>query len=410
MSLVYQTRNSSSGDNLSIYSDSKVSISIKKIKDYINSNTIRPRFLLYWLNPDESVKMVLPERDIISGTYNENYQNGQRRSISIELYNEDGKYTPNINGIWQDSKFSFYIGLEIEDGSIIWFSKGVYYVLDANVSHTVGSKTVSINLGDKFSLLEGLAGTLESSYTIEPGLLIKDVITDILRQSKGNGEIIDPKEIVYDPSLSFKKTQAQIVKEAGDNFGNIIIDLATQLSAEVFYDVDGHLNLVPISDITRDDEKPIIFQIYDYYGDFSSNNININLNEVVNRVIVIGSSLKGNIVEATAVNDNPDSPLCYQRIGYRTAPPINDTNITSDILAKERADYELRNKLILKSSITTDLVLNPLLLVNNLIGVTDEYYEMEQENFLIQSLSYSIGSSGMMSVTCSNIKNLPFLN
>ena len=409
MSLIYQTKNVGSGDVFSIYSDSASSISIQKIKNYINSNVIRPRFRVFWLNQDETVKTVLPEKDILSGSYSENYQNGQRRSLSLELYNEDGRYTPNINGIWQDVKFSLYIGLELDDETILWFSKGIYYILNASVSHGVGQKTVSVDLGDKYSILESSLGTLETSYTIDAGILIKDVVDDILRKSKGNGEILDPKEIVYDPSFYYKKTQAKIVKEAGSNFGAIIIELATQLSAEVFYDVDGHLNFVPISDVTKDRDKPIIFQIYDYYGDFSSNNISLNLGDAVNRIVVTGSNVNGGIVEATAINDNPESPLCYQRIGYRTAPVINDTNITSEVLAQERANYELRNKLILKSSINVDVVFNPLLTVNNLIGVTDEYYEMEQESFLIQSISYSIGDNGMMSISCSNIVNLPFL-
>lgn len=409
MSLIYRTKNSASGDVTSIYSDTLPSITIKEIKDYINNSIIRPRFRLHWLNPDETVKQILPEEDIISGSYNENYQNGQRRNLSVELYNEDGRYTPNINGIWQNVKFAFDVGLEFDSGDIVWFTKGIYYVLNANVSHEVGKKTVSVEMGDKFSFLEGASGTLEYSYTVEPGMLIKDVVTDLLRSSKGNGELIDYKPPIFDSKLANKKTQSTIKKEAGDNYGSIILDLATQLSAEVFYDVDGNLNFIPINEVTNDPDKQIIFQIYDFYGDFSSNSLNLNLTNVVNRVIVIGSNIDGNIVEAVAVNDNPSSPLCYQRIGYRTASPINDTNITSKFLAQERADYELRNKLILKSSVSVDAVFNPLLTVNNIIGITDEYYEFKQDRFLIQSLSYQIGSVGTISITCSNIDNLPFL-
>jgi hypothetical protein len=53
---------------------------------------------------------------------------------------------------------------------------------------------------------------------------------------------------------------------------------------------------------------------------------------------------------------------------------------------------------------------NPLLSVNNLIGVTDEYYGIEQEKFIIQSINYPIDSSGTMSVSCSNVRNLPFIS
>ena len=109
-----------------------------------------------------------------------------------------------------------------------------------------------------------------------------------------------------------------------------------------------------------------------------------------------------------AVNDDPSSPLCYQRIGYRTASPINDPNITSDVLAQDRADYELRNKLILKSTVSIQTPFNPLYIVNNIITLTDEFYGVVQEQFLIQSISYSADYSGMMSVSLSNTRNLPF--
>ena len=121
-----------------------------------------------------------------------------------------------------------------------------------------------------------------------------------------------------------------------------------------------------------------------------------------------GSTTNGGYYEAVAVNDDPSSPLCYQRIGYRTASPINDPNITSDILAQDRADYELRNKLILKSTVNIQTPFNPLYIVNNIITLTDDFYDMKQEQFIIQGISYSADYSGFMSVSLSNTRNLPF--
>ena len=122
-----------------------------------------------------------------------------------------------------------------------------------------------------------------------------------------------------------------------------------------------------------------------------------------------GSTNNSETYRAVAVNDNPGSPLCYQRIGYRTASPISDSNITSQILAQERADYELRQKLIIKSSSTVTVRYNPLLLVNNLITITDDFYELNQIRFLIQGISCSLDYSGAMSLTISNIQNFTFL-
>ena len=186
-------------------------------------------------------------------------------------------------------------------------------------------------------------------------------------------------------------------------------ELATQLSAEVFYDTLGNLTWVPINETSDDIDKPIIYQLYDVEGDFNNNDLSFGMSDIVNRVIVTGATVNGGVCRATALNDDPSSPMCYQRIGYRTADVINDTNITSDILAQERADYELRKRLILKTTASVTTMFNPLLMVNNMVGITDEFYGFEQEKFLIQSLSYSLDASGTMSLSLTNARNLPFV-
>ena len=132
------------------------------------------------------------------------------------------------------------------------------------------------------------------------------------------------------------------------------------------------------------------------------------MTQIVNRVVVIGASVNGGTCQAIAVNDDTSSPLCYQRIGYRTGAPINDSNITSDTLAEERADYELRQQLIAKTTISNTVLFNPLLTVNNIVTITDSFYGLERERVLLQSISFSIDYSGTMSISSTNIKNLPY--
>ena len=230
-----------------------------------------------------------------------------------------------------------------------------------------------------------------------------------MKTPKGNGEPLDPLDIIYHSAFKGKTTQATITKETGDTVGSIILDLATQLNAEVFYDIEGHLNVIPINSVTDDQDKTIIYHFYDELGGMEGLDLSFDLSGVINRVIVIGSTNNGETYRAVAVNDNPGSPLCYQRIGYRTASPISDSNITSQILAQERADYELRQKLIVKSSSTVTVRYNPLLLVNNLITITDDFYGLNQVRFLVQGISLALDYSGAMSLTISNIQNFMFL-
>ena len=328
--------------------------------------------------------------------------------MSVKLFNETKKYTPSINGIWTGIRFSYDVGIELQNGDIAWFRKGIYVVSNATPTHEPGERSISLELSDKFSLFEGASGTLEMNYTIPVGNDIEGALKDILQFQMGNGDMIDPKPMVYNSAFKGKKTQATISKEAGSNFGEIISELCTQLNAEYFYDIEGNFNVIPVNDVTNDVDKPIIDNLYADRGDFTSNNLSFDFSTIINRVYVTGSTTNGGYYEAVAVNDDPSSPLCYQRIGYRTASPINDPNITSDILAQDRADYELRNKLILKSTVNIQTPFNPLYIVNNIITLTDDFYDMKQEQFIIQGISYSADYSGFMSVSLSNTRNLPF--
>lgn len=407
---MYKTRNTSSGDVFSYYTQgSDRDYSIQEIKNKINSSSIiSPRFKLYILNPDETVKTEIPEKDIlVGGSFNENYQNGQRRSLSVSLYNYNKKYTPSINNLWVGTKIKLEIGMEF-DNAVVWFPRGVYVITNINSVYQQGTASIAVEASDKFFALENGAGALDTTYSIPVGSDIRSVITDLLHSHIGNGNVLDPIEIVYNSFFKDKKTQATITKEVGDTIGSILIDLATQLNAEIFYDVEGHLNLIPIQEVVWDENKPIIYS-YNRDDDMGGLDLSFNLNEIVNKIIVIGSTNNGETYKGIAVNDDVASPLCYQRIGYRTASAINDSNITSQILAQERAEYELRQKIILKSNSNIVVRFNPLLFVNNLIMISNEFYGLEQARFLIQSISYEIGYSGTMNLGISNIENFSFL-
>jgi len=53
------------------------------IEDHIKSKHIQPRFKIYVLNTDETERYEIPNEDILSGSYSENYQSGQRRTLSF---------------------------------------------------------------------------------------------------------------------------------------------------------------------------------------------------------------------------------------------------------------------------------------------------------------------------------------
>ena len=382
------------------------------IEDYIKNKHISPRFKIYVLNADETERYEIPNGDIISGSYSENYQSGQRRTLSFQLNNNNGEYTPSINHFWVGQKFSFYIGFNMnnDENSVIWFRKGIYSCQSQSVDNSADTKTVSIETADKFSVLEGKSGTLEYSYTINVGEDIEEVINNILNTDNGSGFMLDSKDIIYNSLFKGKKVISQISESAGATYGSIILKLAEMLSAEVFYNVNGNLTLIPKQEVINDADKPILFSFNADNGDLMTHNYSFSFEDIVNKVIVIGSNVNGNTCRATSVNNSADSPISVSRIGYRTGSIINDSSINSDYLAQERADYELRKVSVAKTSVSNAMLLNPLIEVNNLIEITDSFYGIENEKFLVQSISFSLDYGGEMSISSSNINNLSFTN
>ena len=381
------------------------SISMSYLTDVLKRPTIKPRFRLFVLNPDETINYEIPEEDIIinSGNFTENYQNGQRKSVNINLINVDGKYTPSINTIWVHDRFRFDIGLEF-DGQVYWFPRGIYILGNPSADHQDSDKQVSLTLVDKFAVLEGKAGTLEATYEIPVDSDIEQAIMGILTLDNGSGYPIDLKPIIYDRAFKGFKMPYTLSKDAGSTLGEMLLEIGTILNAEVYYNSQGNLCIININETTLDVQKASLWDYSDEDRDYDSATANYDFENAVNEVHIVGDNINNEIFSAMAKNENPISPLCIQRIGRRIEY-INDSNIYSDDLAQQRANYELRKFGILKTTMNIQVSFNPLLFVNNLITITDKYYNLERERFLIQSISYTIGNESQMTVSCSNIVN-----
>lgn len=385
-------------------------LKFSEVKAVLGENTIYPRYRIFVLNNDETVRYQIDNADVLDGgSYNENYQNGARRTLSFSLNNFDNKYTPSINNIWVDTKIKLEIGLEVPDENItLWFKKGVYTISSANPSKEPTSKTVSFSCGDKFNILTGKTGSINETTEIPSGTEIKQIIQDILWKDIGNGEILDPMPFFYHPYFEGRVTPIKIPMSAGSNDGDLLLQIADILSAEIFYDSDGRLNIIPIADTMFDDEKP---NLYDYnISNMQNEEFSLDFNSFVNCIYVVGANVNGHICSAIKKNENPLSPISVDRIGLRVGEIINDSNITTDELAEERAEYELRKQTIAKASISSSVMFNPILNVNNIVTVTDEDdFGLKKDRFLLQSISTSLNYDGKMNLTMSNTNNLPFV-
>lgn len=380
-------------------------VNMNYITDVLHRPQYQARFRLLVLNPDETIDYEIPQSDIIinSGNFTENYQNGQRKSVNINLVNIDGKYTPNINTIWVHNKFRLDVGLEF-DGQVCWFPRGIYILGNPTASHADSDKQVTLTLVDKFAVLEGKQGTLEATYEIPVDSDIKKAIMGILTLDNGSGYPIDLKPIIYDRAFEGLKMPYTLSKDAGSTLGEMLLEIGTILNAEVYYNSQGNLCFISINETTLDTQKATLWDYADTDRDYHGASASYDFENAVNEVQVVGDNINNEIFSAYAQNTNPASPLCIARIGRRIEY-INDSNIYSDSLAQQRADYELRKFGILKTTINITVSFNPLLFVNNLVNITDSYYGLERDRCLIQSISYTLGDQCEMTLSCSNIAN-----
>lgn len=380
-------------------------INYEALKKIIKKPYIKPRFKICVLNPDETIAYEIPSIDIpLNGiSYTENYQSGQRRNITLQLINKSGKYTPSINTIWVDTKFSFEVGLESK-GQVIWLPRGIY--ITGEVSLNKYTKILSIQLKDKYALFEEKTGTLEEPYEVEIGSSGIDAIKGILNFSMGNGYILDYKEPIFDPSLYSFKTQATIRADEGDNLASIIDAIATQMSAEYYYNNVGNLCFYPINETVDDSVKPVIWTFENFTREISSNELTYQNDNIVNVVKVVGDNIDKGYFSAIVTNENPSSPICIQQIGRRTASKFAEPNIWNDELAHDLAMYRLRKASFVSVNFNTSISFNPILAVNNICEIEDDYLNLKREKLLITSISFG-SETGEMSVSFCNTNDLP---
>lgn len=385
-------------------------INFSQIIRVLKRSYIKPRHRISILNVDESIDYIIPEEDIpLDGiSFTENYQQGQRKSITLNLINVDGKYNLSVDKLWVDKKFRYDIGIEMDSGEIIWFPKGIYVM--GNVNSMVGNsnREISLQLKDKFSIFEDKTGTLETAYEIPVDSTIEDVVNSILNFDLGNGYILDYKPIILDSSFKNFKTQSTIRKEEGENLGSILLELATQMSAECYYNNVGNLCFYPINETVNDELKPIIWTFEELGRDLhDSISLDYNNEGIVNVVKVVSSNVDTGIYSAVVMNENPSSPICVQRIGRRMGDKYSEANVWNDMMAEELARYYLRKASFLSVQFSCSVSFNPILNVNNLCEVENSFLNLRRDRLLITSISFSSGNS-QMSINCTNTQDLPF--
>lgn len=359
-----------------------------------------------------------------SGSIQSTLQQGVRNTVSFSIFDPAGKFIPDANNklFWVRKKFKLYVGLATEQkaiqlngqttrisGDIFWFSKGVYIITDINAQKdNSGNQTISFTGVDKYGAFTNDTGYGEmiGTFSFDIGMSISYVIKNVLKQDIGNGQMLDPLEPIIDPDLQEYKLQLAFSKGPGSYIGDLLNDLATTLHADIYYDMDGHLNVKKSLNFNEYKNVQNQWDFTERSAEYISAQVNYQLKNIANYIYVVGDNpLGGQIPIAIAENNDARSPLSVAKIG-RKSRYIEKSTIYSQQEAENYAQYILKTACLLGTQISFTCTLIPSLELDNTFSLTDSYYQYDRQEFIITAITYPIGV-GTMSISGSSIKELP---
>jgi len=342
-----------------------------------------------------------------------------RRSCSLTLFGVENKYLPCPDSlVWFRRKFKLLIGVvDKNNNDIYWWSQGVYFIQNADSDGT----TVNIKGVDKGGLLNGSLSVnlLQSSYVIQTGSRISDVIKDTLMLDSGRGAI-DPIPPIIDTYFNNVLTESEITISANSYIGDIFGSLAENYKCDVYYDADGHMRFHKTADAQYADGYKYLAHQWDYNDNdawYGNRNYQYNF-DGYNSVTVYtnisqtekdsGEDLN---VSYTARNNNPLSPLRVSLIGVRSTEAreikyVNVSRTEMEKRCKDLGDYLLMKESFLGMTLSFDSPIIPHIDVDKPIGITDKRQKLDKSVFIVQSVTIPL-SAGAMNISATNINWLP---
>lgn len=399
----------------------------------------RPAVKVEWLNPDESVNFEFTNALYkIDVDLSVNYTNGSRRSCTLTLNNDRNIFPIDFGSIWIGQKFKLWMGIYLDAETPYYFPQGVFYVTNPEDVYNPDTRTVTINGADKWVYLDGtLFGRLSGTYQTNIDVDLYSAIREILKLSRFKDDFskTEDKEEMVDPTLPllspyFKDKETELVTinkdtgeketikkyvwqcpytatvERGGTLADVLLEYATILCANVYYDVNGRFVLEPMintaEDIT-DTNKEILWHYTIDEKTFLGLTQKYDFEKIHNDFIVLGNIVNGYQFKGRVQNRNPLSNTCVQKIGLRTREPYEDNQYASDEQCIELAKYYAKTDTILQKSGDISSVTLYHLDVNKLVAVSTPNNNMSKELFLITGFSLSASGSMTLNITSVNI-------
>ena len=111
---------------------------------------------------------------------------------------------------------------------------------------------------------------------------------------------------------------------------------------------------------------------------------------------------------ALVVNNDSRSPFAVGYIGKRIGEPVTDCNIWNKQQARDLGIYTLRKNTLKCLQLKAEVNFNPLIKIDTLIKVEDEFFNYKGTDFIVKDISFS-SNQGVMNLSLVDIQSLSFL-
>ena len=395
-------------NNLKLLVKDGHTITYEQYRSIVKRPLTFPIFKLYILNYDETIREDISEYLLTGGSFDINYNSGQRRTLSVKLRNDKNKFEFNpYGGLWKGVKFRFDMGIHTDYGDYIK-QCGIFVPSDPDIMVTGSNRYVTLNLVDKFATLDGtVGGRLTNVYTIPRGSNIYEVGKSLLKIERMESYPYDTKQVIMPRACKDITTPYTITKSAGDSVGSIFLDLGTIANCQVYYNEYGNLIFESNEDELQYSSKSPIWHFTEDELSYTNMSLKINFSQVENVVTVTGANINGDLMSCTLENVNPYSPTNI-RLTEPNPVTVEDENIASDKLAYQRCEYELFKRSLLPISASFTSIFLPHLDVSKVVTITNQSLKYDRERFLINSINYPISINCTPNINLSNVSEVAF--
>lgn len=330
-----------------------------------------------------------------SGSITIGNQDGSRRSASFTLNNYQNQWKDYFENLSIGQRFKVSLGYEI-DGEEFLFPQGVFVYSNPTLNSDGSNNVIQISGGDKWSLLDGRAGGyLDGTFQVPAGTSMGEFINDTLKLDI----VRDFTTPNIDSSVFDAVTSYDIIHNAGQTVADVIKEVAANLSCYAYYDENGVFTMRPF------DYDDVLAPVYNYtYNDinYSSASKTLPIESIYNSVLLVSDNLQNGMVPIIAMLDNNDPTDINSVINGATRKVYNITDNIAGIYnqkqADDRARYELKKVACMQSTISLTGIPLYHLRENEVVTITDPYLGSNNERYLINSISYGIGSDSSMSL------------